>query len=115
MEARRLRFLIKYDDILNKLFIIPLYILSYMKRDIPNKLPIELSPSIFPGLPEPVRLINYNESEIMLRCRTCNQILPVSKALEHQLMHKNKGEDACFTVETVTSKRRIWYSENEII
>lgn len=86
------------------------------KRDIPNKLPIIPSGEIFPGLPQPIRAISYNDTEVMLRCKVCNQLLPVSKALEHQLMHKNKGEDACFIVEAsnVVNKKSIWYS-NEII
>ncbi|MBB5254947.1 hypothetical protein [Sulfurisphaera ohwakuensis] len=69
------------------------------KKDIPIKLPIideHLSVS-------PVKLTQY-ETEIMLRCKICNQLVPASGALEHQLFHKNKGEDACFTVEAPSIK-----------
>ncbi|ACP49876.1 hypothetical protein [Saccharolobus islandicus] len=80
------------------------------RKIIPTRLPVIWGNENLPGLPQ-ISPTAYEE--IMLRCKTCNQIVSVSKALEHQLMHKNKGEEACFTVET-SQPKRIWYS-NEII
>ncbi|QGA53209.1 hypothetical protein GFS03_00640 [Sulfolobus sp. E5-1-F] len=80
------------------------------KKIIPTKLPIIGNGDILPLLP---RVSSSEYDEIMLRCKLCNQIIPVSKALNHQLIHKEKGEEACFTVET-NQLKRIWYS-NEII
>ncbi|WP_338604418.1 hypothetical protein V6M85_06395 [Sulfolobus tengchongensis] len=83
------------------------------RKIIPTRFPV--GNEILPGLPQP-SLSAYPSEEIMLRCKLCNQVVPVSKALDHQLMHKDKGEDACFTVEAnqLTRVKRIWYS-NEII
>ncbi|AKA72895.1 hypothetical protein SULI_02520 [Saccharolobus solfataricus] len=80
------------------------------RKIIPTKLPVIGNEDILPLLPR-VSLSEYDE--VMLRCKACNQILPISKALNHQLMHKEKGEDACFIVE-MSKPKHIWYS-NEII
>ncbi len=93
-------------------------LVSMSKRDISNtnRLPILPTSQIFPGLPSPSNIPTYEQTELMLRCKLCNQIVSVNKAYEHQAMHKDKGEDPCFTIESVqiSNKRSIWYS-NEII
>ncbi|BFI74398.1 hypothetical protein [Sulfurisphaera ohwakuensis] len=80
------------------------------KKDILIRLPIiDEHSSVLP-----VKLTQY-ETEIMLRCKICNQLVPASSALEHQLFHKSKGEDACFTVEIPEMKVERRFNPTEIM
>jgi len=60
-----------------------------------------ITPASYPSQSWPVAYV----IEVLVKCKLDGEVMPITKALEHQKMHEQKGEQACFTIEGISTSR----------